>query len=86
MTMLQLGAPYENLKPGPRERSTSQTKSSLVDHKLKETQESDRGVRRRCAGCCAKIREQKSKEKSVFSSLFFENGTQRRENVNIFSK
>jgi hypothetical protein len=92
MTMLQLGALYENLKPSPRERSTSQTKSSLADHKLKETQESDRDVRRRCTGYYAKIREQKSKEKCVFSSLSFENGadptrgTHRRENVNIFSK
>lgn len=33
---LLLGVPYENLKPGPRERSTSQTKRKLANHKLSE--------------------------------------------------
>jgi hypothetical protein len=61
---LLLGVPYENLKPDPRERSTSQTKRKLADRKLKEIKESDRDVRRRCAGCYAKIRQQKSKEAS----------------------
>ena len=33
---LLLGVPYENVTPGPRERSTSQTKRKLADHKLEE--------------------------------------------------
>ena len=61
---LLLGMPFENLKPGPRERSTSRIKRKLADHKLEEIEESDRDVRRRCADCYAKIRQQKSKEAS----------------------
>jgi hypothetical protein len=74
MTMLQfrdslvlsllLGVPFEDLKPGLRERSTSRMKRKLADHKLEEIEGSDRDVRRRCAGCYAKIREQQSKEAS----------------------
>ena len=33
---LLLGVAYENLKPGPRERSKSQTKRKLVCHELEE--------------------------------------------------
>jgi len=61
MTMLQfreslvrfllLGVPFENVKPGPRERSTSQTKRKLADYQLDEKKGSDRDVRRRCVGC-----------------------------------
>ncbi len=63
MTMLQfreslvrsllLGVPFENLKPDSRERSTSQAKHKLADHKLEEKEGSTRDVRRRCAGCCS---------------------------------
>lgn len=59
---LLLGIPFENVKPGPRERSTSQTKRKFRDHKLEEKQGSDRDVRRRCVGCYAKNREQQSRE------------------------
>jgi hypothetical protein len=74
MTMLQfreslvrsllLGVPFENVKPGPRERSTSQTKRKLADHQLEEKKGSDRDVRRRCVGCYEKNREQQSREVS----------------------
>ena len=74
MTMLQfresvvrsllLGVPYENLKPGPRERSTSQTKHNLADHKLEEKEGSTRNVGRRYTGCYAKSRAQQSREAS----------------------
>ena len=66
MTMLQFreslvrsllpGVPFENVKPGPRERLTSQTKRKLVDHKLEEMEGSAHNVRTRCAGCYEKIR------------------------------
>ncbi len=66
MTMLQfreslvrsllLGVPFENIKPGPRECSTSQTKRKLADHQLEEKKASDRDVRRRCVGCYEKNR------------------------------
>jgi hypothetical protein len=55
---LRLGAPFENLKPGPRQQSTSQTKRKLADHKLEEIEDSDRDIRKRCAGCYEKIRQQ----------------------------
>ena len=55
---LLLGVPYENIKPGPRERSTSQTKRKLADHKLEELEEPNRDIRRRCASCYEKIRQQ----------------------------
>ena len=48
---LRLGVPFENLKSGRRERSTSQTKHKLADQKLKEMEGSARNVRRHCAGC-----------------------------------
>ena len=55
---LLLGVPFENVKPGPRKRSTSQTKRKLADHQLEEMQGSDRDVRRRSVSCYAKNREQ----------------------------
>ena len=58
------GVPYENLKPGPRERSTSQTKRKLVDHKLEEKEGSTRNVGRQSTGCYAKGRAQQSREAS----------------------
>jgi hypothetical protein len=74
MTMLQfreslvrsllLGAPYENLKPGPKPQSTSQMKPKLTDHKLEEIEDADRDVRKRCAVCYEKIRQQQSREAS----------------------
>jgi hypothetical protein len=62
---LLLGVPYENLKPGPRQRPTSQTKRKLADHKLEEMEGSVRDVRRRCVGCYEKIRQQQSREASA---------------------
>ena len=41
---LLLGVPCENLKHGPRERSTSQTKRRLADHKLEEMEGPARNV------------------------------------------
>jgi hypothetical protein len=62
---LLLDMPSENLKPGPRQQSTSQTKRKLVDHTLEEIELSARDVRRRCAGCYEKIRQEKSREASL---------------------
>ena len=61
---LLLGVPYENLKPGPRERSKSETKRKLADHKLEEKEGSTRNVGRRCTGCYAKGRAERSREAS----------------------
>ena len=61
---LLLGVPCENLKPGPGERSTSQTKHKLADHKLEKVEGVARDVRRRCVGCYEKIRQQQSREAS----------------------
>ncbi len=55
---LPLSMPFEKLKPCPRQQSASRSKRKLADHKLEEKKESDRDVRRRCAGCCEKIRQQ----------------------------
>ena len=75
MTMLQfreslvrsllLGVPYENLKPGPRQRSASQTKRKLAHLKLEEMEGSAHDVRRRCVGCHEKIRQHQSTEASA---------------------
>ena len=64
MTMLQfreslvrsllLGVLFENLKPGPQQQSTNQTKRKLTDHKLEEMEGSDCDVRRRCASATRK--------------------------------
>ena len=62
---LLLGVPSENLKPGPREQSISYLKRKLADHKLEEKEGSAREVRRRCAGCHEKIREEESREPSL---------------------
>lgn len=59
---LLLGMPFEQLKPGPRQKSISQTKRKLADHKLEEKEGSARDVRRRCAGCYEKISQQESRE------------------------
>ena len=59
---LLLGTPIENLKPGPRQQSASQSKRKLADHKLEEKKGSDRDVRRRCVGCYEKNRKQQSRE------------------------
>ena len=53
---LLLGVPCENLEPGPRARSTSQTKRKLADHKLEEKEGSMQNVGRRCTDCYAKGR------------------------------
>ena len=59
---LLLGVPSEDLKPGPRQQSTSSLKRKLADHELEEMEGSTRNVRRRCAGCYEKNREQQSRE------------------------
>jgi len=41
---LLLGTPFEDLKPGARQRSTSQSKRKVADHKLKENDGSDHDV------------------------------------------
>jgi Transposase IS4 len=51
---LLLGITSEKLKPGPRKKSTVQTKRKLIDHKLEELERSIRDVRRCCAGCYEK--------------------------------
>ena len=61
---LLLGTPMERLKPGPKQLSASHSKRKLADHKLEEKEASARDVRRRCAGCYEKIREQQSREES----------------------
>lgn len=61
---LLLGVPFENLKPGVRQQSTSQSKRKLVNHQLKEIQESSHDVRRRCTGCYEKIRQAQSRQTS----------------------
>jgi hypothetical protein len=62
MRSLLLGMPFKKLKPGPRQQSTSHSKLKLADHKLEEEEGSTRNVRRRCAGCYKKNREQQSRE------------------------
>jgi hypothetical protein len=61
---LVLAAPYENLKPGSSDRSTSQTMCKLVDHKLEEKEGSTRYVGRRFTDCYAKGRAKKAREVS----------------------
>ena len=64
MRSLLLGVPSENLKPGPREQLISYLKRKLADHKQEEKEGSAYEVRRRCAGCYEKIREE-SREPSL---------------------
>lgn len=59
---LLLGKAFEKLKPGPIQKSIGQTKRKLADHKLEEKEGVARDVRRRCAGCYEKNREQQSRE------------------------
>jgi hypothetical protein len=59
---LLLGIPFEKLKPGPRQKTASQMKRKLSDHKLEEREGSARDVRRRCAGCYEKISQEQSRE------------------------
>ena len=61
---LLLGVPFENLKPDSRQQPTSQAKRKLADHQLEEKKGFDRDVRRRCAGCYEKIRQQQSRKAS----------------------
>ena len=68
MRSLLRGVTYENLKPGPEERSTSQTKRKLADHKLEEMEGAARDVRRRCVGCYEKIRRQQSREATAIAA------------------
>ena len=59
---LLLGMPFEKLKPGPRQQSTSHSKRKLADHKLEQLERSTRDGRRRCAGCYEKNRQEQSRE------------------------
>ena len=78
MTMLQfreslvrsllIGVPFENLKPGRREGSSSRAKRKLADQKLEEMEGSVRDVRRRCVGCYEKIRPQQTREANAASA------------------
>jgi hypothetical protein len=61
---LLLSAPFQNLKPGPKQQPTSQTKCKLTDPKLKEKEGSACVVQRRCTGCYEKIKQQQSREAS----------------------
>jgi hypothetical protein len=62
---LLLGMPFEELKPGPRQKTTSQIKRKLADHELEEKEGSARDVRRRCVSCYEKLRRQQSRETSA---------------------
>ena len=56
---LLLGMPFENLKPVPRQQTTSHLKRKLVYHQLEEMEGPARDVRRRCAVCYEKTRQDK---------------------------
>ena len=62
---LLVGVPFESLKPGPREQSISYLKRKLADYKLEEKEGAAHEVRRHCAGCYEKIREEESREPSL---------------------
>ena len=59
---LLVGMPFENLKSVPRQQTTSHLKRKLVYHQLEEMEGPARDVRRRCAGCYEKIRQDKSRD------------------------
>jgi hypothetical protein len=59
---LLLDMPFEKLRSDPRQKSTGRTKRKLADHKLEEKEGFARDVRRRCAGCCEKNRQQQPRE------------------------
>jgi len=61
---LLLGMSFEKLKSGPRQKSTSHSKSKLADHKFEEKEGSARIVQRCCADCYEKIKQQQSREAS----------------------
>ena len=65
---LLLGMPFEELKPGPRQKATSQVKRKLTDHKLEEKEGFARDVRRLCVGCYEKLRQQQSRETSAMTA------------------
>ena len=63
MRSLRLCVPFENLKAGPRARSTSETKRKLADHQLEKKKEFDHDIRRRCVAYFETNREeQQSRE------------------------
>ena len=57
---LLFGMPFEKLKPSVRQKPTGQVKRKVADHKLVEKEGCGRDVRKRCAGCYEKIRQQQS--------------------------
>ena len=65
MRSLLVGMPFENLKPVPRQQTTSHLKRKLVYHQIEEMEGPARDVRRRCAGCYENIRQDKSREASL---------------------
>jgi hypothetical protein len=64
---LVLDMPFEKLKTGPRQQPASQSKRQLADHKFEGKEGSARNVRRRCASCYEKSREQQSREASRYA-------------------
>ena len=62
--LLLLGALSDNSKPGPRERSKSQTKRKLADHKLGDKEGPTHNVGRRYTSCYAKGKAEQSREAS----------------------
>jgi hypothetical protein len=73
---LLLCAPFEKLNSCPRQQSASNLKRKLGDHKLEEMEGSYLDVRRLCAGCYEKIRQQQPREAS--------NATQRKSKNLLF--
>ena len=61
---LLLGMPLEKLKLGPQRLSPIRTERKLADHKLEEKEGPMRNIGRRCTGCYAKGRIQRSREAS----------------------
>jgi hypothetical protein len=62
---LLLGKKSEVLKPEPRQKPRREVRYNSAEHKLQEKGESARDVRRRCAGCYEKIRQEESREASA---------------------
>ncbi len=61
---LLLVMPFEKLQPCPRQQSASHSKRKPGDQKLEEKKGPEPIVRRRCAGCYEKIRQEQSREAS----------------------
>jgi hypothetical protein len=62
---LLLRTPSQRLKPDPKQQLTSILMRKLAEHKLEEMEGSARNVRRRCAGCDEKIRQQQQQSREA---------------------